>query len=599
MKILAFISCVLMSHFSWASESNHTSQVSSFGGQLELHTFYRLLNEFDIEVMDGVVERNDDWSQNTLKLAIKSTAGLQLFAPYGGLKAVTGGRLNLEGEFTWQLSHGSEITFKNLYLRPTEKKLAIGDLTVLDVVNQNDQVVFFLNNIHAGFNQNNTQLLMQNMDLRISPWLAKKMNRPELSNHIVGQVNLTSNLTIPTNYQAKAFPMGACEAGDNWPPENPDVDVALIAMEEVNYLGDVDADHVIFTPSATLENVGTADVAWWRKFTGTYDPYDNDQHPYLIWNMYREIDNRFEQIGASGVKHAFFSTNTSCACNGGNILYPGCRDKYSVGNNNLSAELGPRDNISVFDGLWQSTGSFFDPNGDGIQENSSSAIGENRMVVAELDFVNESLPYYISSWYVIRDDVNIYNNMGSRQYQINPNGNAWILNGVTAFSQGPASDKYVAPNTFDLIAGTASTRIIQGGEGHLTVAVKVVENKDSTYTYNYMIENHDYDPQVNLISLPLSDTATMDGFVFADTDEDSANDWVVIHNNNRLTLRAQLGNELDWGILYSFSFTTDSAPQAGAVSLTGLENGGSQFSGNVITPLFEDLIYENGFELVN
>jgi hypothetical protein len=351
--------------------------------------------------------------------------------------------------------------------------------------------------------------------------------------------------------------------------------------------------------------VGTADVAWWEKFSGSppdyFPPYNNDQHPYLIWNMYREIDNRFEQIGVSGVKHAFWSTNTVCPCDPGHILFPGCQDKYSVGNNNSSNHLGPRENISVFDGVWNSTGSFFDQNGDGVQDNSSSAVGENRMVVAEADFADNTLPYYISSWYIIRDDVNIFNNMGYNQYNITANGNGWNFNQVpnSNFTNGPASDLYVAPNTFDLNAGTASQRIVQIGEGHLTVAVKVIDNMDGTYTYNYMVENHDYDPQVQTISLPLSISASFSGFVFADTDENAGNEWSVTRENNTLKLQSPVGNEIDWGILYSFSFTTNTPPEAGDVKLTGLENAGKEFTSSVITPFLDDLIFETGFEILN
>lgn len=599
MNLFSFCVAVMMTTVSWSAASDHSSEISAFGGELELHSFYRMLDSFGIEVKDGVSARQVDWSKNVQRMSIKATAGLQLSAPHGGLKAVTGGRLYLDGQFSWQLQEGLEITFKNLYLRPTEQQLDVGDLAVLDVVNQQGEVVFILNNIHAGFNKNNTVLFMNNMDLRISPWLSEAMHRPELANHIVGQANLISNLLIPADYQPKPFAVGACTAGDNWPPQNPDVDVALIAMQEANYLGDVDANHVIFTPSATLENVGTADVAWWRKFTGNFDPYNNDQHPYLIWNMYREIDNRFEQIGYSGVKHAFFSTNVGCSCFGGNILYPSCQDKYSVSNNNLSNELGPRDNISAFDGLWNSTGSFFDQDADGVQDNSSSDLGENRMVVAKSDFADSTNPYYISSWYVIRDDVNIFNNMGNHQYQITANGSGWLLNEVSVFAEGPASDQYVLPNTFDLIAGTASQRILQANEGHLTVAVKVIDNNNGTYRYNYMVENHDYDPQVQTIKVPLQDSATMSDFVFADTDEDAGNDWLVSHSNDMLIIQSPLGNEIDWGILYSFSFTTDATPQAGPITLAGLENGDNQFNANSIIPFVDDLIFVDGFEILN
>ncbi len=593
MRILIFIGCVMLTQFSWGNQQDPTSVLSSDGGHLEIQTFYPLLGQFGIRVEDGLTHRATDWSKNSLRMPVKSTAGLQLYAPYGGLKAVIGGQLNLAGEFTWHLPNDAIFTFKNLAIRPVAQALKGDDLTVLELLNQDGQVVFFLNNVHAGLNQN--QVFFENMDLRISPWLAAEMKLPDLANHIAGQAQLYSNLVIPADYKAQQFPQGSCVAGDNWPPSNPDLDVALTEMQEVEYLGDFDANHVIITPSATLQNIGTADVAWWEKFTGTYDPYANDQHPYLIWNMYREIDGRFEQIGVSGVKHAFFTVNTSCSCNGGHILFPSCKDKYSVGNNNLSNHLGPRENIEVYQGLWSSTGSFFDQNGDGVLDNTSSALGENRMVVAEADFVDSSLPYYISSWYIIRDDINIFNSMGYKQYAITPYNSGWTLNNTTAFANGPASDQYVAPDSFDLSAGMASQRILRAGEGHLTVAVKVLDLGGGLYRYNYMVENHDYDPQVQSITVPLVDLASMTDWVFVDVDKETSNDWVVSRSNDKLKLHAPVGNAIDWGLLYSFSFTSNSPPQAGVVNLTGLENGGNLFNASVITPFYSDLIFANGF----
>lgn len=607
MKVIGLIFTLFLAQSSWAID-DAVRTVGSDGGYFELHSFYPLLQRFDIDVKDSVSIRKIDWSQNKHLMSIKPVGSFELYAPYGGLKAVKGGQVQLNGEFTWVLADGKELKFKDLQIRPTEQPMAQGALTELELVNAHGVVVFTLNNIHAGFNQKQNLVFFENMDLRISPWLAKKINIPELTNHIVGQAHMYSNLVIPSNYQAKSFTNGACAPGDNYPPENPDVDVALIKIEEVEHLGDVDADHVIFTPSATLENVGTADVAWHRKFTGIFEPYENDQHPYLIWNMYREIDGRFEQIGASGVKHAFFTVNTSCSCSGGQVLFPTCQDKYSVGNNDLARELGPREKISSFDGLWNSTGSFFDKDANGVQDSPAPAggsygLGENRMVVNENLFADSSLPYYISSWYLIRDDVNIFNNMGYKQFEItsisNPTPDSWLITPLTNFTNGPASDQYVTPNSFDLNAGTASQRILQDGEGHLTVAVKVVDLNDGTYRYNYMIENHDYDPQIQTITLPLADSASMINFVFADTDEDVNNDWIISHVDDKLILQAPASNEIDWGYLYSFSFTTDSEPQSGPVTLTGLENGGSEFDTTVITPFFDDLIFENGFDILN
>ncbi|MDW8479492.1 MAG: hypothetical protein RML12_06195 [Xanthomonadales bacterium] len=98
---------------------------------------------------------------------------------------------------------------------------------------------------------------------------------------------------------------------------------------------------MVFAPGAALRNGDderTADVPWVRKFTVSpwnYPYPGNDQHPYLVWNLYRIRDGRLEQIGASGVKHAFYTINWYCApgacgAGGGQILGRACYDIYSA-----------------------------------------------------------------------------------------------------------------------------------------------------------------------------------------------------------------------------------------------------------------------------
>src|SRR5690606_23535220 len=94
--------------------------------------------------------------------------------------------------------------------------------------------------------------------------------------------------------------------------------------------GNDGSGNMVITPSATLKNnvnegtarptvandplgtsteLWTASIPWYQKFTAPSPPYNNDQHPYLIWNMYRtNPDGSFEQIGRSGVKHASLTT---------------------------------------------------------------------------------------------------------------------------------------------------------------------------------------------------------------------------------------------------------------------------------------------------
>lgn len=588
--------CLLL--FGWhAAAEDVESLWQADGGALQIHFFYDMLQDFDVSVKDGLQERHDNWEENQISLNVTAASGLNLIVPRGGLKGIKDGVLYLNGGFSWQ-HNGTHVMFQGLNIKPTTRSLKAGELTALEISNDTGEVLLLLDSIHAHINDSRTAVEFNHMDIRVSDVLAQKLGAEYLAGMVVGNASMVNHLVVPADFIAENIsPLGACVA-DDWPGPGVDADIQLIDMT-AQYVRSIGEDQVVFTPNATLENIGQADVAWYRFFSGNFPPYNNDQHPYLTWAMYREIDGRFEQIGVSGVKHAFYTVNSNCPCAGGQVIFPTCTDLYSVNNNDSGYYLGPRSEISVFDGNWQSTGSFFDQDGNGVHDNSSNGTDENRMVVDEIDFQDDQLNYYISSWYTVRDDVDIFNSMGYRQYQFNPTINGWTLTSLSAFNNGPASDQYVAPNSFDLIGGTASSRILQEGEGHLTVAVKVVDLGGGLYRYNYMVENHDYDSQVQTIKVPLSSVASMTNFVFSDVDSVLANDWTVQRNGVLVTLQAPSGNAIDWGTLYSFSFTTDAAPQTGGIYMRGLENSNNEFNGSTIVPYFEDLIFMDDFENLN
>jgi hypothetical protein len=617
--ILILISLLVLAEEPWLEQLNDSHKTRETnqrwhadGGELNVMFFYGLLDDMGVRVEGTGKYDKSNWEANVFKMHINSIGGLSLKVPYGNLIDIDNGSLSLSGQF--RLNHkGNVVEFNGLSLKASNSIKKQGDVVAFELANDKGEALLYLDHVHAILDTNNSFLTMNNMDVSVSPLLAQKLGMPKLSGLVIAQAHAKTNLTMPLDgyVDINSLKGGACTNRPLWPGEPrpsdgqpAEADVALIEMsaQQQRNLND---GTVVITPSARLKNVGDlngADVAWYSKFSGTFDPYNNAQHPFLIWNMYREIDGRFEQIGVSGVKHAFLTINSSCLANCGNshILWPGCEDVYGTGNNDSGGALGPREEITAFSGLWEQQCSFFDQDCNNSQDNSSNSTDENRMVVETSKLGVPLAEYYVSSWYVIRDDINIYNTMGYKQYSVTVDGSGNAsLSQLTSLQNGPASDQYVTPDSFDLQTGTASQRILRDGEGHLTIAVKVVDLGGGQYRYNYMVENHDYDPQVQTISLPLSEFSSMTDFVFADTDENAGNDWTVTHANNTLTLQAPEDNELDWGILYSFSFTSDGEPTAGDITLTGKENAGDTFNSSLIVPFYDDLIFESGFEIMN
>ncbi len=570
------------------------------GGQIHFRFNHDLLKDWGIQVNSTSKQTKVIKGLEHQTHHIRNTSALTLQAPFGVLEGVPEGTLQLVGGLEWNTLQ-KQMIHNNLRIVTTTKHLNVGEMISLLVVSEDNTPLFVLDNIHTELDKKNNQFHARRMDIRVTKEFAKLLGEPLLTGLVIGEAHMENNLTIPPEYASiKGVPTCPNDR-PLWPDSKNTADVALINMtwQQVRNLGN---GNFVFAPNATLKNVGEADVAWYGKFTGNYDPYNNSQHPFLFWSAYREVDGRFEQIGLSGIKHAFYTLNTNCTYNCGNnhILYKGCEDVYSVSNNDGGSYLGPKEELEAFTGIWEEVGSFFDQDGNGIQDNISNNTDENRLIVHDSDIIDSNNDFYFSAWYLIRDDINIFNTMGHRSYDLisNQQGTAWSFNNPGTLFPGPASDAYVTPNTTAQDLMSASYRSLQPQEGHLTVAVKVIELEDGLYRYNYMVENHDYDPQVSEIEVTLPAFASYADFVWSDIDHDENNDWQVIRQEDKLILSSINGNYIDWGMLFSFSFTTNVPPEIGTLTLQGEENGGTTFSVQTVHPKVNDLIFKDSFDAI-
>lgn len=576
----------------------------AYGGQADLKFMYKKLDNMKIEVFPGPQYKNKNWDENHIVYKVSPVSQLSLQMPYGNIEKVTGGQLLIDSNFS--LSYGKKsINVQSFHMIPTAEPLNQSDIVTFNIMDQNNNHLFTVDSVHIEYDRNKKLLLMSNMDLFATPQLANLLNYPELEGQVVGQLHTYSHLIIPE--EADKQIEGSCTNHPVWPP-NPNtpapygnVDVTLIDIGTVQWMRDIGADRIVVAPSARLKNEGTADVPWHSKFSGTFPPYNNDQHPFLNWAMYREIDNRFEQIAYSGVKHAFLTINSNCTINCGDnhILWLGCEDVYGTGNNDSSNALGPRAEIEADAGFWESTCSFFDPGCTGSQTNSSNGTDENRLVVYNNDLTDvNNTEIYMQAWYLIRDDVNIFNTMGYRTLSPVDNGNSWSMNPGTSFFQGPALNAYVPAGS---IGPMQTINTIETREGQITVAVKVVDLGGGLYRYNYAIENYEFDPRFIAYQIPLNYSAVFDDPVFSDPDHDTGNNWQFNRDTNVLNITGNAQNEQDWGMLFSFSFTTNSPPEQGIISLNAANTpsipSNTTVLADTLVPQIPDLIYENSFEI--
>ncbi len=431
-----------------------------------------------------------------------------------------------------------------------------------------------------------------NVDLAATPALATRLGAPQLAGTIVGTLTLRAKVESPAVGVASAALTGGAApsvlnaCGDF----SGRVDVALIGMDAVQQQGRV-GDRVVITPSAVLKNVGTANVPWQAQFSGTFPPYNTDQHPFLVWALFRDSGGFFEPIAYSDAKHAFLTINANCApgaCTIGSVLGLGCEDVYSVGTN--GTHLAPRSEIRPHAGTWAhcnvpapDTASHFDQvapfcaadnNGGGESTLTHRATATD----AELSVVGAS--YYFASWYVVRDDVNIFNSMGWRRIAPFRSGNTWTFLLGTAFKQGSILDAFVDPARQSATRSNATFK--DPNAGAVQVAAAATNLRNGTFRYVYALMNHDFDPKLGSISIPIGEGVTLDSLRFSDGDTDTTNDWTVAIGAGQATWTPPASAaRLDWGTALTISFVANAAPINSAVQISRADNG-DVFSINAI-----------------
>ncbi len=513
--------------------------------------------------------------------------GLYFAAPGGAFAGFTGGNLRHLGGLTLRWA-GGEAVLDGFELRP-----AAADPFALELVDAAGETLFRVDHVHAFVDPGAKRLELNNMDVRIAPALAVRIGDSRLAGLTVASMSVHAAVEVPAGADLTA---GAC-SNPNWPTDPGfDADVELLNLGQLQQSAREPGVRVAVTPSASLRNVGTADVPWYAPFDPPAPPYGNDQHPYLVWALYRVADGRLEQIGRSEVKHAFFTVNTACGCAGGHILWVACEDTYGVGTNESRQWLAPREEVTASTGVWERCGSHFDPDCDDDRDHGAGGHDpfEHRMVVAEPDLATAGADYYIEGWYVIRDDVDVFNTMGYRRVTPQLVGSVWTFALVTPLALGPVIDAWVDPA--DPGPRGANDRL-STPDGHLTAAVRALALGAAGWRYEYAVANHDYDRRVQRLQVPLPAGVVATAAGFSDGDGDPANDWPATVTAEAVSWQAPAGAAaLDWGEQFAFYFEVPTPPVTAAVTLVPQEPGqGSQLAAELLAPA-PAAIFADGFE---
>ena len=523
----------------------------------------------------------DEW----IDFRVVGNPDLRFLAPFGNFERFEGGRMALASDLELEYA-GQVLPLDRLFMVPARP----GEAPGLILQDEAGRDLLRMTHLHVLSRPGDGLLEILNGDLVAAEGLAERLGFPDPDVLFFGTVRMALDLDIPAGADISQDPADPCPT-PTWPQEGPEADVKLISMRQIQQTGGgaTNPDGAIkITPAAELEGAGVATVPWVGKFNEideyTYEP--RDQHPYLVWAMYRIHDGRIEMLGRSGAKHARITVNTSCPCPGGNILWPGCRDEYGVGINDFGPDLGPRSDVKASLGLFETCGSFFDPDCIGEQTQGSGSGFENRLVVHPDEFQLDGASYFIDSWCVVQYDVDIWNTMGYRPVNPQPVSGGWSFD-PGAFLQGPPIGEWVETGTEDPMADHLSIVIPSATpdepypgnvpQGHLRLLVRASDTGDGRYRYNYALQNFDFDRGVDRFAIPLAPGTEVHETRFGGPD--GSGEWSVEIGGAELVFQAPEGEILPWFTLYNFEIEV-SAPPVETSLILGL-------AGDAVAPVYE------------
>ncbi|MHC4696349.1 MAG: hypothetical protein ACYTFA_06380 [Planctomycetota bacterium] len=411
-------------------------------------------------------------------------------------------------------------------------------------------------------------------DLALASSWAAALDLPKAAGAAVGTVVIEATIGPIGDTAASEVPL----RGETIPERNDQgfrgtySDVVVADLQSIlNYGGD--GTITAFAVGTNACNFGTGRASWVS--------YTN-QHPVIAQNAYRLMDDRFEQIGLSWVKHGFYAVSESfCTpCNDptdGTELGVGCSDPYSAGLNGIQSNMSPR---SIVD---PNTGYFPDDNGDSIGGwpiCSASSVIDCRLQIHNADLVDPGeeviARYFVQGHYLMPDDAfyRTHNNNASYRevmYDDSPLG-------LVVEPSWPTRIGQPAVRAWQDVDGSVDEVDIQlENEGLFILAAKPIFQGEGVWRYSYALQNLNSDRGVGSFSVPLPYGATVSYTDFHDVDHHSGEpydltDWTIELDGDSIRWYTETfatrenANALRYGTLYNFYFDVDVPP--GPVTIT-------------------------------
>jgi hypothetical protein len=498
------------------------------------------------------------------------------------LGKIMGGRIHHVGDLTFSTPNG-EFVLGDLTIAPVGGDGAFSALWRAESPGIDGGLVLL--RVKAGFDSLSQTLTIRCPEVRVSPGLAAALGDPALADMVLG----TATVRASTMWVGGAEPdLGSgpdMAAANPAAPSGCDMtwcELYGLYMPSGARLHDI----VGLSVATTAWNIGDADCIWW--------PIPNEEHPFIVWNVYRLKDDRFEHIGMSDIKYGFYAlANQQCGppptCHfepghgAGNWLGQGCTDTYSASLNAIQSGCGPRYEVNPWTGYWLYAGSHHQagaPHTDGIQ---------HRCQVHDADLdpaLNPDAEYFCESFYCMLDDVYVYNSAAWKPITVVPVDPDRYNFGMTSSAVYPnlgfAMDAWTGA-TFSEIAEETPVVEFESPDGRAVLGAKATDLGGGTWHYEYALHNIDMDRQIGSFSIPLAPgtVVTNVGFHAVEHHDEPFNTkdadavpidnapWTPVVTPDAVTWSTTT-NPIRWNMLYNFRFDASEPPAGHPAATVGL-----------------------------
>lgn len=555
-------------------------------GTVTLSLFRQVITDSGLQLVDlrqTATPRGD--MEEAVGFAVDKSSNLEFAVLGGRYQHWTGGAVRVSGGFTLKSKRGtlSAQDFAVVF-RETGDSANFALVTGKDVSAPTE---LDMSHVKVIFDRAEKTLLFGYSDLIVNDRGARKLGRPELAGQVIGMVTVGAQSAFVGGDPKD--PDAVVQQGDGG-GQNGDVMLFnLLDCESYGRIGTFPngtSGLGIGTTSCNRATTTGNNVNWYIQM--------DERHPVIAQNLYRlqtiaGAGTRFEQIGIGWVKHGFLSTNSNgCGqCQdpgGGHLLGLNCSDTYGSSLNASRSWLGPRDEVNVFTGRWECTGSYFSNyQPDCVERFTTGGLNpvDHRLQVKDQDLLAPNSQFFYEAYYVSENDEDRYNNAAWR-----PCSAVWSA-GTTEFNFNPLAAQTQGVRIDDWGQIQPAPRAMPNVEGDILVGVEVTDLGGGQHHYEYAVYNHTSNREGRTFSVPLPAGANVTNIGFHDVDFDATNDWRSTIENGTITWSTDAyvedpeANSLKWFTVYNFRFDANVAPADGHVGIGLFRPGTLQTLGAV------------------